>query len=69
VICLGTSAARSLFGKAVRLSDVRGQILEYGSGAQVMVTLHPSAVLRATDDRERLYSQLVEDLKAVKRLR
>lgn len=68
VVCLGTSAARSLFGKAVRLADVRGQVLEHEWAKRVIVTLHPSAVLRVPDHagREQMYSQLVEDLKAAR---
>ena len=40
-----------------------------GGSAQVLATLHPSAILRAQTDEERhrLYAELVSDLKVVHR--
>lgn len=49
VVCLGATAARAVLGRAVRVGEVRGRVLgasEGPDGARVVVTAHPSAVLR-----------------------
>lgn len=60
IVCLGVTAASSLFGRTVRLKDVQGQIFQSG-GSQLMVTLHPSAVLRSSRP-ETAREQLKRDL-------
>jgi uracil-DNA glycosylase len=65
VVCLGATAVKSLLGNEVRVMRDRGRIIERetskGSTA-FLVTVHPSAVLRA-DDRDTAYAGLVEDLR------
>src|SRR4030095_11799225 len=63
VVCMGSTAAQSLLGPDVRIMQVRGQVLKDTSWAPaiVVVTIHPSAVLRA-DDGEELFKMLVHDL-------
>jgi uracil-DNA glycosylase len=65
VVCLGATAVRSLLGSQVRVLRDRGQVLERetsrGTG-RFLVTVHPSAVLRAPD-REPAYRAFVEDLR------
>lgn len=64
VVCLGATAAQSLFGKVVRLHAMRSKFLETPSASKVLVTVHPSAILRLPDraQQDREYRQLVEDL-------
>ncbi|HLJ20395.1 MAG TPA: UdgX family uracil-DNA binding protein, partial [Stellaceae bacterium] len=65
LVALGATAARSLLGRPVSITKVRGQRLETEDGAALMVTLHPSLLLRLKDDEareRRLYQQLVNDL-------
>jgi uracil-DNA glycosylase len=63
VVCLGTTAARAVLGRATTISSVRGQLLEGPGGVGVVVTVHPSAVLRARDDdRTAMRRGLVADL-------
>jgi uracil-DNA glycosylase len=51
----------------VRIMQVRGQVLKATKWAPaVVVTIHPSAVLRA-DDGEALFQMLVDDLKVAKK--
>ncbi len=64
-VCLGATAARALLGPAVRVTKDRGAIMERDTSLgprQFLVTIHPSAVLRA-DDRDAAYAGLVADLK------
>ena len=61
VVALGATAAQALLGKAARVGALRGRPVELPSGTPALVTLHPSAVLRA-DDREARRAELLEDL-------
>ena len=67
IVCLGATAARSLLGAGFRVSKQRGQVLELPTPIgqrQVLATVHPSSVLRATgEDRDVAYSSLVDDLR------
>jgi len=62
-VALGATAARSLFGKVVTISGLRGKghALPEGGG-EAWVTVHPSFLLRVRDDREAEYARFVEDL-------
>jgi uracil-DNA glycosylase family protein len=67
VVCLGSTAAQSLLGPDVRIMQVRGQVLKDTSWApSLVVTIHPSAVLRA-DDGEAMFEMLVDDLKVARK--
>jgi len=68
VVCLGVTAAQSVFGKAVRLNELRGRPLRTPLAAIVFVTVHPSAVLRHPDplERTREYQRFVEDLRSIR---
>jgi probable DNA metabolism protein len=67
IVCLGATAAKSLFGVQFRLMQQRGEWLSTAWTSHTLVTLHPSAILRATDEsaRDRLYKLLVDDLTKV----
>ncbi|MEO7547500.1 MAG: uracil-DNA glycosylase family protein, partial [Ramlibacter sp.] len=45
-VALGATAARSLMGRPVAVTAERGRWLERGDGRKVLITLHPSALLR-----------------------
>jgi DNA polymerase len=63
IVCLGATAAGSLLGPQARVMQLRGAVLAQTAWAPaVVVTVHPSAVLRA-DDGERYFDMLVADLK------
>lgn len=67
VVCLGSTAAQSLLGPDVRVMQARGQVLKDTTWAPaVVVTIHPSAVLRA-DDGEQYFAMLVDDLKVARK--
>lgn len=46
LVALGATAARSLLGRPVAVMAERGQWFDRDDGLQVLVTLHPSALLR-----------------------
>jgi len=49
IIALGATAARSLTGRNVAITASRGSILESEEGVPVLVTIHPSYLLRLPD--------------------
>jgi DNA polymerase len=63
-ILLGASAARAVLGRAVTISRERGRPIAL-AGGQVMVTTHPSYLLRLPDagSQAREFSAMVEDLR------
>jgi len=65
IVALGATAARSLFGKVVTVSGMRGQGHKIDGGSEAWVTVHPSFLLRVRDDRESHYAHFVEDLRRI----
>jgi DNA polymerase len=66
ILALGVTAARSLTGRTVTIGKVRGKPVDMGDGTRLVVTVHPSALLRIEDEDERhaAYRSFVADLKA-----
>jgi uracil-DNA glycosylase family protein len=66
IVALGVTAARSLTGRTVTISKVRGKPLALADGTRLVVTVHPAALLRLKDHDERhaAYRSFVADLKA-----
>ena len=64
-VALGATAARSLFGKTVTISAMRGRAHGMADGGEAWVTVHPSFLLRVRDNREEEYARFVEDLAAI----
>jgi DNA polymerase len=65
IVCLGATATKALLGSTVRVTKDRGALIERDTSLglrQFLVTIHPSAVLRA-DDRDAAYAGLVADLR------
>jgi len=65
IVCLGATAVKAMLGSAVRVMKDRGTLMERETSLgprQFLVTVHPSAVLRA-DDRDAAYDGLVADLR------
>jgi uracil-DNA glycosylase len=53
IALLGATAAQALMGPQFRLRSDRGRLLESELAPLVLATIHPSAILRAPDDRAR----------------
>jgi DNA polymerase len=64
-VALGATAARSLFGKVVTISSMRGRAHQIYDGGEGWVTVHPSFLLRVRDNKEEEYARFVEDLAAI----
>ena len=54
VVCLGATAGRSVLGRTVRIGAERGKLIEPSEpdGPHVVITTHPSALLRLRDRSE-----------------
>jgi uracil-DNA glycosylase len=70
VVVLGGTAGKLVFGSSFRVGEMRGQLVDWperfpveNPPGWVLPTTHPSAVLRAEDDRQAVYEGLVNDLK------
>ncbi len=66
LVCLGATAAQSLFGPSFRVTRDRGKVLESEIAPRVLATVHPSSLLRQPDEetREREYAHFVGNLRA-----
>jgi uracil-DNA glycosylase family protein len=53
VVLLGASAAQGILGRSFRVTQQRGQWIKSDIAPIVMATVHPSSILRATDDESR----------------
>jgi DNA polymerase len=67
-VALGATAARSLIGKVVTISKVRGEPLTLADNSECWVTVHPSSLLRIPDQEGRREARalFVRDLKLIK---
>jgi uracil-DNA glycosylase len=65
VVCLGATAAQALLGKAFRVTQQRGVLLDAPFATKVMATVHPSSILRAPDPEARTLEtrEFIADLK------
>ena len=63
-------AARSLLGRTVTITALRGRMLQLADGTALFVTVHPSFLLRIEDDadKRREYDKLVADLRPAGRV-
>jgi probable DNA metabolism protein len=70
IVCLGSTAAQTLIGPQVRIQRDRGKTFTSAWAPHVMVTYHPSAVLRADvpQHRDELLQWLIADLRSAARL-
>ncbi|MEP9384150.1 UdgX family uracil-DNA binding protein [Nocardioides sp. KR10-350] len=70
VVLLGGTAGKALYGSSFRVGKARGKVVGWPEDLPstdpapwVLATIHPSAVLRAEDDRQEAYDGLVADLR------
>ena len=65
LLLMGATAAQALLGPRVRVTAERGRRLASNLAPVVMVTVHPSSLLRAPTegDRAREYARFVDDLR------
>lgn len=65
VICLGATAATSVFARTMRVLSERGHLTPSPLCEQTMITVHPSMLLRLPDEaaRDEQYGLFVKDLR------
>jgi uracil-DNA glycosylase family protein len=69
IVALGATAARALLGRPVSVTVERGHWLRRTDGTQVLITLHPSALLRLHGpDRADAHAAWIEDLRQIAKL-
>ena len=52
VVAMGATAAHSLLGQAIPVTQMRGQVVTRDDGLRVFLTIHPSFILRIQDQGE-----------------
>jgi DNA polymerase len=62
VVCLGGTAARAILDRTVKIGEMRGRIMRRDDGPDLLLTVHPSYILRVRSDRPEEYARLVQDL-------
>jgi len=65
IVALGATAARSVLGRPAAIGKIRGTAIPLEEGETAVVTVHPSALLRIDDekDKQMAYRGLVRDLR------
>jgi uracil-DNA glycosylase family protein len=53
VVCLGATAAQALLGRTFRVTQHRGEFVEWELEPLATATVHPSSILRAPDEASR----------------
>jgi uracil-DNA glycosylase len=69
LVCLGATAARAVLGKITKISEHRGELLESDLGSRIVVTVHPSSILRMEDShlRQVAMRHFIDDLRTARR--
>jgi len=63
IVCLGGTAVRALLGPKVKVLVNRGKVFDSEWGPKILVTVHPSSILRVPpEDRDEAFALLVKDL-------
>ena len=69
IVCLGGTAVRALLGPKVKVLANRGKFFDSEWGPKILVTVHPSSILRVPpEDRAQAFELLVKDLARIKDL-
>jgi DNA polymerase len=69
LVCLGSTAAQTIFGSGFRVTRERGKLLDSKLASRVVTTVHPSSLFRQPDEesRQREYKLFLNDLRVAKR--
>lgn len=68
VVALGATAARSVLGRTVTISATRGHPMPFTPASHVLVTIHPSYLLRIQEDSQMRveYDKFIADLETAR---
>jgi DNA polymerase len=66
IVAMGATAVRAVLGRARAIVSLRGQVLDSALGPPMVVTVHPSAIVRVPDrdDRRAALHGFVADLRS-----
>ena len=68
VVALGATAARALLGRATPIEANRGRVVPLSGDTALLITVHPSALLRIPDaSKAQAYRRFVADLDVARR--
>jgi uracil-DNA glycosylase family protein len=69
LVCMGATAAQSVLGKAVPITQSRGKFLKSDLGPLSFLTIHPSAIYRhpVREEQEKEYRRFAAEMKLVQR--
>ena len=68
IVALGGTAVRALLGPKAKVLVNRGKFFESEWGPKILVTVHPSSILRVPpEDREQAFKAFVKDLERIKK--
>jgi uracil-DNA glycosylase family protein len=69
VVCLGATAAQSMAGRIVKITQERGKFLDSASGVSIFITIHPSSIyrLQEREEQEKEYHRFAAEMKLVGR--
>lgn len=68
IVAMGATAARALLGRTVQIEASRGKVMPFHGGLQILITVHPSYLLRVPDAfRADAYARFVQDLDIARR--
>jgi uracil-DNA glycosylase family protein len=67
IVCLGATAAKTLINKKFLITQQRGKWFDYSAECKIIVTLHPSAILRSPEEKARhiMKTVFVRDIKKI----
>jgi DNA polymerase len=68
LVCMGAVAAQGLLGNTVKVTKDRGVPIDSDLADWVTVTVHPSSILRAGEQRHEAYAAFVHDLREVAKM-
>ncbi|HUP97434.1 MAG TPA: UdgX family uracil-DNA binding protein [Usitatibacter sp.] len=63
IVAMGATAALALTGERLSIAKLRTMQMRHASGARLIVTYHPSAILRGEERADALFEALCEDLR------
>lgn len=64
IVAMGATAARAVLGRPTPIEVNRGKLIPFTADMQVLITVHPSYLLRVPDEsRADAYARFVEDLR------
>ena len=69
LVCMGATAAQSVLGKAIPITQSRGKLLKSDLGPLTFITIHPSAIYRHPEkkEQEKEYRRFASEMKLVQR--